>query len=66
MEVYGAISRCLLTCDDFELIVYEVAAELARQNARYAELRLFTVSSYPGGRQARHLHEGSGKRTPPR
>ena len=37
-EVHGAISSCLLTSDDFEPIVYEVAAELERQNARYAEL----------------------------
>jgi aminodeoxyfutalosine deaminase len=38
VEVYGAISRCLRTAEDFELVAYEAAAELARQNCKYAEL----------------------------
>ena len=38
IEVYGAISRCLRTADDYELIAYELAEELAGQNARYAEV----------------------------
>jgi adenosine deaminase len=38
IEVYGAISRCLNTADDFELIAWELAQTLARQNCRYAEV----------------------------
>lgn len=38
VEVYGAISRCLRTADDYELIAYELAEHLAQQNARYAEV----------------------------
>jgi adenosine deaminase len=38
LEVYGAISRCLKDTDDFELIAFELAQELARQNVRYAEV----------------------------
>jgi aminodeoxyfutalosine deaminase len=38
VEVYGAISRCLRTADDYELIAYELAEELAGQNARYAKV----------------------------
>lgn len=38
IEVYGSISRCLVTADDYELIGWEYAQELARQNCRYAEV----------------------------
>jgi len=38
IEVYGAISTCLKTEEDFELITYEFGAEMARQNTRYAEV----------------------------
>lgn len=38
IEVYIAITKCLLTTEDFELIVHEYGAELARQNVRYAEV----------------------------
>lgn len=38
VEIYMAISRCLRTGADYELIVVELAAELARQNCRYAEV----------------------------
>ena len=38
VEIYLAISRCLRSQEDYELIVVELAAELARQNCRYAEL----------------------------
>jgi aminodeoxyfutalosine deaminase len=38
IEVYGAISRCLRTAEDYERIAYELAAELAGQNCRYAEV----------------------------
>ena len=43
LEVYRVICRCLRTADDYELIAYELAAELARQNCRYAEVS-FTAS----------------------
>ena len=38
IEVYGVVSRCLRTADDYELVAYEFAAELAGQNCRYAEI----------------------------
>ena len=38
IEVYVTITKCLRTVEDFELIVFEYGAELARQNARYAEV----------------------------
>ncbi len=43
--VYVAITRCLRTAADYELIVYELGAELARQSARYAEVT-FTPSTH--------------------
>jgi len=38
IEVYGAISACLRTPDDYELIAFGLAEELAGQNCRYAEV----------------------------
>ncbi len=38
LRVYFAISGCLRTLDDFELIAFEFGAEMARQNIRYAEV----------------------------
>jgi aminodeoxyfutalosine deaminase len=38
IRVYFAISSCLRTLDDFDLIAYEFGAEMARQNIRYAEV----------------------------
>ena len=38
IEVYIAITKCLRTVEDFELIVYEFGADMARQNIRYAEV----------------------------
>ena len=38
IEVYVAISRCLRSAADYELIAYELGAELARQGVRYAEV----------------------------
>lgn len=38
IEIYMIISRCLRTRADYELIVVELAAELAGQNCRYAEV----------------------------
>ncbi len=37
-EIYVTISRCLKTAADYELIVHEFGAEMARQNVRYAEV----------------------------
>lgn len=38
IEVYVAITRCLRSPADYELIVHEFGAEMARQNVRYAEV----------------------------
>lgn len=38
IRVYFAISSCLQTVDDFDLIAYEFGADMARQNIRYAEV----------------------------
>lgn len=38
IEVYVAITKCLRTVDDYELIVADLASELNRQNCRYAEV----------------------------
>ena len=45
IEIYVAISECLRRSEDFELIVVGLAAELARQNARYAEVT-FSPSTF--------------------
>src|SRR5215510_2287027 len=37
VEIFVAISNCLRTVDDYELVAYEFGAEMARQNVRYAE-----------------------------
>lgn len=37
IRVYIAITRCLRTADDYELVVVEFARDLARQNVRRAE-----------------------------
>lgn len=37
-EIYVTITRCLRTAADYELIVHEFGAEMARQNVRYAEV----------------------------
>ncbi|MGZ3611367.1 MAG: adenosine deaminase [Ktedonobacteraceae bacterium] len=38
IEIYFAISSCLKTSDDYELIAYEFGAQMAPQNVRYAEV----------------------------
>jgi adenosine deaminase len=43
IEIYGIISRCLKTTEDFETIAYEFGTEMARQHALYAEVT-FTPS----------------------
>ena len=37
-EIYMTLTRCLRKADDYELIVHEFGAEMARQNVRYAEV----------------------------
>ncbi|HEY6409633.1 MAG TPA: adenosine deaminase [Ktedonobacteraceae bacterium] len=38
VEIFFAISRCLKTAEDYELISYEFGANMARQHVRYAEV----------------------------
>ena len=38
IEIYVAITRCLRTQEDYEEIVHEFGAEMARQHVRYAEV----------------------------
>jgi adenosine deaminase len=38
IEIFFAISRCLKTIEDYELIAYEFGANMVRQNVRYAEV----------------------------
>jgi aminodeoxyfutalosine deaminase len=45
VEIYIAITRCLRTAADYELIVHEFGAEMARQHVRYAEVT-FTPASH--------------------
>ena len=58
IEVYVAITKCLRTVEDFELIVYEFGADMARQNIRYARSDL--LAEYPPldqpGRPGRLVH----------
>jgi adenosine deaminase len=37
-EIYVTITRCLRNVEDYELVVHEFGAEMARQNVRYAEV----------------------------
>src|SRR5437763_9311896 len=45
VEIFFAISRCLKTAEDYELIAYEFGANMARQQVRYAEVT-FSASSH--------------------
>ncbi len=45
VEIFFAISSCLKTAEDYELIAYEFGAEMARQNVRYAEIT-FSASTH--------------------
>jgi adenosine deaminase len=38
IEIYSAVSRCIRSVDDYDLIAYEFGREMARQNVRYAEV----------------------------
>ncbi len=53
VEIYFALSSCLKTADDYELIAYECGAEMARQNVRYAEVT-FSPSTHRYGRGLAH------------
>lgn len=44
IEVYNAITSCLCTPDDYNLIAYEFGSDCARQNIRYAEVT-FTMTT---------------------
>jgi adenosine deaminase len=46
IEIYVAITRCLRTMQDYELITYEFGAEMARQNVRYAEVTFSPSTHY--------------------
>ena len=43
--IYDLICTCLRTVDDYELVAYEIGANLARQNVRYAEVT-FTAGEH--------------------
>jgi len=45
VEIYFAISRCLKTAEDYELIAYEFGASMAYQQVRYAEVT-FSASTH--------------------
>jgi len=45
VEIFVAILKCLKTTEDYELITYELGAEMARQNVRYAEVT-FSASAH--------------------
>ncbi len=38
VEIFFAISRCLKTAEDYELVAYEFGTGMAQQNVRYAEV----------------------------
>ncbi len=52
IEIYVAISKCLKTEADYELITWELGLELARQHVRYAE-----VTFTPSGHYARGIEQ---------
>src|SRR5690349_20233884 len=45
IEIYAAIFAGLRTAEDYELVVYEFGAEMARQNVRYSEVT-FSASTH--------------------
>jgi len=45
VEIFGLVSECLQTAEDYELIAYEFGEEMDRQNVRYAEVT-FSVSTH--------------------
>ena len=46
IEAFIMVTRCLKTVVDYELIVYEFGAEMARQNVRYAEVTVTPSTHY--------------------
>ena len=46
IEIYFAITGCLKTAEDYELIAYEFGAGMARQNIRYAEITFSPSTHY--------------------
>jgi aminodeoxyfutalosine deaminase len=50
IEVYVAITECIRTVEDYELVVVEFAAELARQNVRYVEATFSPSTHHARGR----------------
>src|SRR5436309_5455572 len=46
VEIFFAISRCLKTAEDYELIAYEFGANMARQQVRYAEVTFSASTHY--------------------
>jgi len=46
IETFVMITRCLKTREDYEQIVYELGAEMARQNIRYAEVTVTPSTHY--------------------
>ncbi|MBV9709252.1 MAG: adenosine deaminase [Chloroflexi bacterium] len=46
VEIYFAISGCLKTREDYELIAYEFGASMAQQNIRYAEVTFSPSTHY--------------------
>ncbi len=49
VEIFVTVTRCLRTAQDYELIVYEFGAEMARQNVRYAEITFSPSTHYALG-----------------
>lgn len=40
VEIYAVLRSCLVEVEDYELVTYELGAELAAQNVRYAEVTI--------------------------
>lgn len=45
-ETFVAVTSCLRAIEDYELIVYELGREMARQNVRYAEVNFSPSTAY--------------------
>jgi adenosine deaminase len=49
IEMYMTNTRCLRTAEDYELVVHDFGAEMARQNVRYAEVTFSPSTNYALG-----------------
>ncbi len=62
VEVYHAVTALLRTAEDFRLVTYEVAGDLARQSVRYAEVTvtpyMHTVRGVPAEALVEGIEEG--------